>query len=282
MVKEPKPPKSLTIFQQEFSQALTTPYDFSTGRVEHQHFLYKPYLLSLIKTQGERSEAEHFDVYNQQYWFRLFTAIQSDFPLLRHTLSAWELNQLVTEYLARYPSQHPSLNHLTDQFLQFMGESHSWNTDLTREIAAIECAFVTAFSKLQKPGLIPLSEAELSSIGSEKLIFQEPFTLLNESWDILENRALVFKDADDIITPNFKKVNGWWALYQYNDVLDVIKLSEMEHALLKHLYEGIPLENALEQVFNILEAHEQQHLFSLIPIWFKRWVHCGLIVGHSL
>ncbi|MGL1933412.1 MAG: DNA-binding domain-containing protein [Fibrobacterales bacterium] len=280
MVKEPNPPKNLTDFQRDFSKSLTTPYDFSTGRVEHQHSLYKPCLLSLIETQGERTAAEHFDVYNQQYWFRLFTAMQSDFPLLRHTLSAWGLNQLVTVYLTKYPSEHPSLNQLTDHFLEFMSEDHCWNTPLNREIIAIESAFVTAFSALQEPGLIPLSEEELSLVGGERLLFQKPFTLLHESWDILENRALVFKDSEDTITPHFKKVNGWWALYQYNDVLDVIKLSEIEYALLHLLYKGTSLEKALAVIFESLEPHEQKHLLTMIPIWFKRWVFCGLIIGH--
>src|SRR6476620_8270809 len=60
-----------------------------------------------------RSDAlRRLDVYANMYFFRLLEVLEDDYPSLRAALGAEAFHNLVTDYLQRHASTHPSVRHV--------------------------------------------------------------------------------------------------------------------------------------------------------------------------
>jgi hypothetical protein len=80
---------------------------------------------------------ERLDIYANMYFYRLLDCLAEDFPKVLAALGPARFHNLITDYLLRHPSEHPSLRHLGSHLPGFLA-SHPlsaefpWVSDLAR------------------------------------------------------------------------------------------------------------------------------------------------------
>ena len=80
---------------------------------------------------------ERLDIYANMYFYRLLDCLAEDFPKVLAALGPARFHNLITDYLLRHPSEHPSLRHLGSRLPVFLA-SHPlsvefpWVSDLAR------------------------------------------------------------------------------------------------------------------------------------------------------
>ncbi len=80
---------------------------------------------------------ERLDIYANMYFYRLLDCLAEDFPKVLAALGPERFHNLITDYLLRHPSEHPSLRHLGSRLPGFLA-SHPlsaefpWVSDLAR------------------------------------------------------------------------------------------------------------------------------------------------------
>src|SRR3989441_113585 len=109
---------------------------------------------------------ERLDIYANMYFYRLLDCLAEDYPKARAALGPAHFHHLVTDYLLRHPSEHPSLRPLGRHLPQFVA-SHPlaggfpWLADLAR----LDWARADLFDAPDAP---PLSRDALAALPQER------------------------------------------------------------------------------------------------------------------
>ncbi len=281
--KQAKVPEGLDILQAHFGEAIRIPFDFSSGHFVYQQSQYSSDIVEVMVDRepvGEEKRLVGIDrlsVYNQQYWYRLLTVLQKDFPLLRHLLGCWHLNRLSTDYLTMYPSKSPNLNNLADKMLEFLDKNKHWGTEINRTVAVFELQYSRSFVEAEREVFAPksLSTAEAAALASQALHFQPSFALFHHHWDIAENYFKARQDESDELELSLKPVEQYWAMYRDGTQISLEPLDSLAFKLLSLLHQGEALESACESVAEKLESEGLQKLEQNLPLWFARWASLG-------
>lgn len=268
------PPGGLRELQEGFGQAIRTPFSFATGKFAFQKERYPEAMASAIRPRPPQSGLDRLSVYNEQYWFRLLTILQTDFPLLAAALGLWEFNQLATDYLGQYPSRRPFLDYVPDPMPAYMLAHPKYGGLQWQQITAIDMAFLKAFSEPSLPALSPgaLSAEEMGALENRSLKFQPFVTLIEEDWDLMAKRASLDEDANESLPSiTFEETKGYWVIYRQNDVVEWQSIHPLHFRLLKNLQAGFPLGEACERTATDLSEADQAVLASGIGEWFSFW-----------
>jgi len=144
----------LVRLQRDFAHAVTTPLGRG-GKLSRYaadggdlHELAQ----ELVRPNDRLRGVERLELYNRQYWFRLWDCLHDDYPGLRAVLGERRFHVLVTAYLKACPSRSFTLRNLGSKLEGFMGRDRSWRRGLTpgrvlmaREMAGFEWAQAVAF-----------------------------------------------------------------------------------------------------------------------------------------
>ncbi len=274
MPKQIKPPASLKVLQRDFGSAISEPFEFGeSGAFRCQTERYAPELLA-------QAEADRVAVYNRQYWFRLLTVMQEEYPLLEQMLGIDAFNQMVSAYLDCYPPDSPSLNDLANHLLEFLAEHEPWREDLAVcQAAELETILAGAFIAGEEPGFDPasLSEGDRAAIGSRVLRLQPYVALFQEEWSLYETRALLKLAEGREAVPSPAREAGWWLLYRDQSGRQAAEaLSASQYQLLAALAAGHPLDQAISRVESTANEQDRAQLGSSIQGWFAHWVQLGI------
>src|ERR1700761_2452028 len=67
---------------------------------------------ALIRPNDRLSSFDRLEIYNRQYWFRLYTSFEEDFPGLKAIVGNAKFEVLMREYLTDCPSESFTLRNL--------------------------------------------------------------------------------------------------------------------------------------------------------------------------
>jgi len=227
---------------------------------------------------------EKIQIYNQQYWWRLLTALQLDFPLVTRLFGYLPFNQEVAvPFLTKYPPNHWSLNRLGDQLpLWIRTEYPRSDRSLIAEAAELDLAFLHAFLAPQDPGL----DLDLLTRTGEKALLHQPFHLTAHlhlfRWD---HHLLAFREellqqnveywTDHPFPTLLKKQGVAFALYRTaNQQISWKEIDPREEELLRYFKEGA----TLEQVCRSIEKKskkEQKQIANQLQTWLIHWIRLG-------
>lgn len=145
----PTNPMNLGAFQEAWRDSTAAPLRFlGKGAVEVSESDYRPELMEAIEHRQGLGPAARLGAYRQQYWFRLFTTMQNDFPLAGH-LIGWEaFNPLVDRYLRKHPPGR-NLTTLGAKFPSWLREFHV--DPLLVEACRVDAAWSRTFHAPQRP-----------------------------------------------------------------------------------------------------------------------------------
>ncbi|HEY6877328.1 MAG TPA: DNA-binding domain-containing protein, partial [Polyangiales bacterium] len=178
----------LAEFQRQFSALLRTPLDRESGSLRAPRESYDAQLVDLIQGDARARLA----VYHRQYWFRLFTTLQREYPLCARLLGMWHFNGLAAAYLQEHPPAARDLQHCAHAFVPFLERStrgqaslHGVPTEALRESARIDRAFSRVFLA---PEVTPLASLPRADLARVQLVLAPTVELLTESWPLMELR----------------------------------------------------------------------------------------------
>jgi hypothetical protein len=269
--EEPKPPQALKRLQESFSTSIRTPVSFATGKFVWMLEAFDELAVAAILPRGEQSARDRLAIYNEQYWYRLFTLLQEDFSLLARDRGFWKFNQLASAYLEMYPSRSQFLEKLTDDFLTFLQREGGNVEPLDFQIATLELAILKTFHV--PSGTKEETEKFLTEIpqlsGDSVLLFPKGFTLFAEDWNIVERRTLI--QLGDEAKPSFKPEMGYWVIFKKEGRPEMKSIDEMAFKMLTYLVAGHSIGEACEKLSETLAAADLERLPTELPRWFSDW-----------
>ncbi len=136
----------LEALQRGFSQVLRTPLDPSSGTLRAVPDRFDPATRAAVVGDAD----ERLAVYNRQYWFRLFGAMQQAYRLTTALLGPWTFNLLATRFLTASPPRGHDLGRAIVGFAVFADPEVP---PAIREAMRIDDAYRLVFSAPEEPSL---------------------------------------------------------------------------------------------------------------------------------
>ena len=118
---------------------------------------------------------ERLDIYANMYFYRLLDCLAEDFPKVRAAIGTERFHNLVTDYVLRHPSEHPSLRFLGRRLPEFIRDHGvAAGFPFLSDLARLEWARADVFDA---PDAAPLSREALARLPQERA-GESRFTLI--------------------------------------------------------------------------------------------------------
>src|SRR5271163_5255485 len=114
------------------------------------------YAARFIKPNDRLTSFERLEIYNRQYWFRVFGAMAEDFPGLRAILGERRFDDMCRAYLMECPSRSFTLRSLGSRLEAWLRRNPQWirgKKALALDMACLEWADMEAFDGVAEPVL---------------------------------------------------------------------------------------------------------------------------------
>ena len=262
---EPVPPPGLAALQADFSAAARTPLALDdAGDYLLPVERYPAAIAARIVSARGQPGAVRLGTYNQQYWFRLLTVMQEEYPLLSRLMGLLDFNRMVIDFLTAHPSSHPTLRHLSDPLVGFLMASSAWGSAQRVQCARLEHAYIVAFDAAALP---PPAAVSLTA----PLRLQPYLRLHAEDWDLVMWRKRVREDADVAVVLAARA--GWWMIGRApRGRLTATPLTALQFRLLTRLAAGQPLAVACT---DLAGPEEEATLAAEVGGWLAGWAKRG-------
>lgn len=229
--------------------------------------------------------SERLAIYNRQYWFRLFSVMQQEFPLVAHLLGHWEFNAWVSDYLESAPPTAIDIAGSGDGFVEFVRtesqrriQSPAPSIPLVQQAAEIDEAFRRIF---RAPAVTPWrpDPSETARLGQVRLRAASNIAFVREEWPLVELREALDPDDECPFTP-FEPLAlaNHWAVIRTLSGVGRVALEDAEYALFKAI-QRVPLHAALPAMEVDLSESDRSRLPSRVNAWLARSTKLGFWCG---
>jgi hypothetical protein len=252
---------------------------------------------SFIRPNDRLTSFERLEIYNRVYWFRVLDCLYDDYPGLRAVLGEKKFMDLITTYLAKYPSVSFTLRNLGSRLERFMREEPKWagaHQAVALDMVRFEWAQVVAFDDPAKPGITPddildarpeklrlglqpyLSLLELNYAVDEFLIAvrkSESDVLRNEASNIVEAMPKASRRKKrNVQLPKRQRIH--LAVHRFDNMLYYKRLTPEAFAILTSLRNGETVANACAIA---VAGSKRKRLDwpARIKDWFNDWSSLG-------
>jgi hypothetical protein len=230
-------------------------------------------------TAGPRlSAAERLDIYRRGYHARLVECLADDYPALKNALGEEPFDDLCRAYIARHPSEGPSLNFFgraMGSFCRFEAPAPFPLRDFAGDLATLEWAIVEVIhaasrEPLTLEGLRDLppeawADARLVPNGALRLLrFAHPVNAYFQA----------FREGADPTLPGPEA--SAMVVYRSGPTVWRMDLTVPMFDVLSALVEGEPLGAALGRAESALAGIAPAEASQRVTHWFREWVSGGL------
>lgn len=270
-------PSWLAALQSAFSDSVRTPFDIRKDSYTLKIEKYNAELVADLLPRNTLSGAERLAVYNQQYWFRLLSLLQKEYPLSRHLLGVTEFNRLCSACLSRYPSTEPELHHLPEKLTRFLARQTKWSRPDIREAARVDFAYFAAFYAAEREDVrrAELNPATANRLLTQPLLFHRGWRLIDEAFNCVETRKLAAGDPEDQLQLSLTEQASHWVIYRGDTGVTEEPISALQAKVLRLLDRGQPLIEACTTLEHELDEDSLAFLGEQIQVWFQRWAGLG-------
>jgi len=233
-------------------------------------------LADVVLPSHSLSPAERIGVYHGMYLMRIEEALATDYPVIKHYLGDEDFDELIRDYVARYPSRSYTLNRLGDHLPKFLADRSDWSQGgFLADLARLELAMTEVFDEEETP---VLSGEDLEAVPPE-------------DWEEARLRpiaALRLLEFEHVVVPHLtafhrerpcpkaiKRVS-WVVVYRRSYSVLRLELSAPEFALLSALVDGAQLGEAVADAVTANRSARQQ---AKVFRWFRTWIREGLFTG---
>ncbi len=278
-------PAWLAELQARFGAVLRTPLDRGTGTLRARSSEYDTGALDEVLDAHNATAPERLAVYNRQYWFRLFSVLQTAFPLTVRLLGAWHFNDHAARFLLAHPPHSWDLDRAPDGFEDFLPGSLSEELaerDAWLEAARLDAAWRALFSAPETPPFHPRAE-DAARLLDARLVASRSVALFVERWPLIElKRALAGArgEAPVPVPPRLSQPQCWALVRERAGIRQlVLEPREGELFALLRLY-------TVRDALALLEAgcspREREGLPAQAQRWLARSVAAGFWSGLTL
>ncbi len=275
---KPRPaPAWLAALQDRFGAAIRTPLDRTTGTLRAVPEAYPPEALDDLRDGPEAPASARLAVYNRQYWLRLFTVMQTAFPLTTALLGPWAFNAHAARFLLAHPPRSWDLDQAPDGFEDFVTEGFAGDlpVEALGEAARLDAVWRALFRAPAATPFRPRPE-EAARLLEGRLVPSPAVALFVERWPLVAlKRSLEGVrggGAVDLPPPHPRPLG--WALVREPGGIRQLPLEALEGELLALLREH-PVGVAL----GILEARCTAGERAALPERARRWLARGVSMG---
>jgi len=236
---------------------------------------------------------ERLEIYNRQYWFRLQSAFNEDFPGLRAVVGAARFETLMNAYLAAHPSRSFTLRNLGSKLPDWLTKypQHAGRrVALALDVVRVEWACIEAFDNAE---FAPVSAAEVAAVNAESRLALQPHVQLlalqypadelvldmhrQQKRESSEAGARPESHEEEVCAPlRLRKRATWLAVHRADFSLYYKRLTRFEYQTLIALRAGLTLPEALEAGFAGSRVAVGTRL-NLVRTWFANWAQLGWI-----
>ncbi|MFO0603131.1 MAG: putative DNA-binding domain-containing protein [Polyangiales bacterium] len=263
MTGRPAPPW-LAELQQRFGAVLTVPLGRDTGTLTAPVDAYAPEVVADVRDAHNATAAARLAVYNRQYWFRLFTVMQTGYPLTTRLLGAWRFNDHAARFLRARPPRHWDIDRALDGFEASLAETlePGPERDACLEAARLESLRRALFRAPAVPTFAPTA-ADAARLLDARLVPSPAVAIFRESF------ALVTLDASgpEGVAPARLPRPRWWALVRGPSGVRYDALAPLEGELLELLGR-----HTVREALARLEASCTEAERAALPTHAQRWL----------
>jgi len=249
---------------------------------------------AFIKPNDRLTSFERLEIYNRQYWFRLYSSFEEDFPGLEAVLGRKSFEKLMHAYLEACPSASYTLRNLGSRLSQWLEKNPAYTKPRTRlalDMARLEWAHIEAYDAAELP--IPAPEA-LATIGVKTHLHVQPYVQLLELAypvdDLLlqvrhevgssntssNNATLARKSRSVRRVAAMKPTPIHLAVHRQQFMVYYKRLQLEEYRMLLALQSGASLGAALESAFAASRMAKQDRS-TFLQQTFQTWATLGWI-----
>jgi len=239
----------------------------TTRRVRLDRVVMEREAASFIKPNDSLSSLERLEIYNRQYWFRLYSSFEDDFPGLQAVLGRRQFERVMRAYLDACPSISFTLRDLGSR-LHFWLTEHQQLTApksrLAEDIALLEWAHIEAYDAATTP--TPASEFLANVTEATVFQLQPSVRLLDLSYPVDElliavrqgtgssdtssnNAAATRKVSAVRRVAKLPPVQIWLAAHRQEFTVYYKRLTPEEYRMLTAIQSGAALGVAFEAAF---------------------------------
>jgi hypothetical protein len=131
-------------------------------------------ILRAVRGNARESAETMFGVYRNAYWARIVEALGNDFPGLKALMGDQAFDQMARAYIAKHPSEHPSIRWAGRKLAEFLASEAPYCDDpWLGDMARFDWALAFAFDAPDAPaaGLADLAGVPPEFWGSIRLLF---------------------------------------------------------------------------------------------------------------
>ncbi|HTH53064.1 MAG TPA: DNA-binding domain-containing protein [Edaphobacter sp.] len=237
---------------------------------------------NFIKPNDRLSSFERLEIYNRQYWFRIFSSFEEDFPGLKSIVGSKRFDRLMRAYLHAHPSRSFTLRNLGSSLVSWLRENPEYTkpeTDAAIAMAALEWAHIEAFDNEQRPAI---TAEEASELDDTSRLALQPYVRLVEAPCAVDDALLAVRDASNGAvtqasnavsihlvrrTRSRKPAPGhiYLAVHRHENSVYYKRLGREDYLLLLAFQNNAPLGQAIEAAFtgsDIAESDRPAHIQS--------------------
>lgn len=221
------------------------------------------------------SADKRIQIYNQQYWWRLLSILQDNFPALTRIFGYTDFNRSIgVPFLMKYTPHHWALSALGCEMTCWIEEEYdAADKPLIHAMAVLDLAYQNSFTALHVPSV----EASLQLLTT-KLRLQEHVKLFSFPFDALSFRSQLVQesvefwiDADFPVLPKNKEY--FFLLYRSsNNLISYKTLEKAEWVLLHDITKGLSIEEACDHLEKM-----GGELYTTAQLGIEKWIQEWLI-----
>ena len=246
---------------------------------------------AFIRPNDRLTSFERLEIYNRQYWFRLFSSFEEDFPGLKSVLGSRKFQTLMRAYLEAHPSRSFSLRNLGSTLVVWLKQNPQYthpHTNSATAMAALEWAHIEAFDNESRK---PLTANEIANLNADSRIALQPYLRLLAASYAVDDALLAVRDSAHDSSAQASNAVGihlvrrtrsrrptreqtYLAIHRHDDTVYYKRLSREDFLLLEALERGDSLGEAIEAAFRESTIPESEHP-TIIQSAFHHWMQMG-------
>jgi hypothetical protein len=156
-----------------------------------------PAILEVVRGNVREDAVTMFGVYRNAYWSRLAECLANDFPGLKRLAGDAAFDRQARAYVAKHPSQHPSIRWVGRNLAAFLASEEPYRDDpWLADMARFDWALAFAFDAADAPaaGLADLAGVPPEFWGSVRLVFHPTLDAFRISTPVDQVRPLLLDD----------------------------------------------------------------------------------------
>jgi hypothetical protein len=226
------------------------------------------YASGFIKPNDRLTSFERLEIYNRQYWFRLLSSMNEDFPGLCAVLGDRRFEAMSKAYLVDCPSRSFTLRNLGARLEAWLRKHPKWAASkqaLAIDIARLEWADIEAFDGKPEPAL--RTEDLGAGDGAKLKLKLQPYVrLLDLKYPVDDLLLDVRKEDEDTdfasnafqerrkrkrvqAVAKLKPANIFLAVHRVDDSVYFRRIAREEFVILSALRDGKSLGRAIDAAF---------------------------------